>query len=90
MASNRSTADWRPRRFHPVGHPLDHRLEQVRFRAEVVVERALRGADLVDHVLDAEGLVATGLDEALRHVHEGVAPDRVAGCVEGSRHREFH
>ena len=50
-----------PRRAR-VDHPLDDGVEQRRLGVEVVVEGAPRGAELVEHVLDAHLLVALGLD----------------------------
>ena len=69
-----------------VGHPLDHGLEERLLRVEVVVEGALRRPDLVDHVLEAELLVALRLDQPLGGVDERVAPERVRLRIEGASH----
>ena len=69
-----------------VDHPLDDGLEQRRLRVEVVVERALRRADLVEHVLDAHLLVALRSDQDLRRVDERVTPHGVDRVVHGACH----
>jgi hypothetical protein len=54
---------------------VDDGLEQLELRAEVVVEGAPRGVELVQDVLDAHLLVALGLDQAQPGLDEGLAPD---------------
>src|SRR4029077_20813911 len=69
-----------------VRHASDDGVEQRLLRLEVVVERAARGLELVEHVLDAHGLVALALDEPLGDVEEGLALDLVHCRIERPRH----
>src|SRR5712692_7378760 len=78
--------DWRQRGHRAVGEALDDSLEQRLLGVEVVVEGALRSLQLVQQVLDAHGLIALGLDEALGYVEEGVPADRVKGRVDRPSH----
>lgn len=69
-----------------VGHRVDDRGQERLLRIEVVVERALRGAQLIEQVLDAERVIALGDDQPLRRFDERVTPHG-AGCViDGASH----
>ena len=65
---------------------VDDRLEEVLLRAEVVVERALRRTRLVEDVLERHLLPPAHDHQPLGGVEEDVAPDRMAGGVQGPRH----
>ena len=74
------------RRRRGIGQPLDDGLEQVGLGSEVVIERAPRRVELVEHVLDAHLLIALGLDQALGGIDEGIAANGVDGGVAGAGH----
>jgi hypothetical protein len=75
-----------PAALDAVGHALDDRFEEVALRAEVVVERPLRGTGRVEDILDAESLAAAGLDQRLGGVNEGVPTDGMGDWVERPGH----
>ena len=65
---------------------LDLAVEEGLLRVEVVVERAARGSDVIEDVLDAHPLVAMRLDTDSRGLDEGVSSDRSFLDVDRSCH----